>query len=67
MVSVMKEQEITAKEALIHLYMCKFALFSLREDCQKCGSTANFFDSGFVKIFSKIIDARIPENQTNLK
>jgi len=67
MVSVMKEQEITVKEALIHLYMCKFALFSLRKDCQKCGSTANFFDSGFVKILSKIIDARIPENQTNLK
>jgi CubicO group peptidase (beta-lactamase class C family) len=59
-VSVMKKQETTIKGAIIHLYMCKFALFSLRKDCQKCGGAANFFDSGFVKILSKIVDARIP-------
>ena len=63
-VSVMKKQETTVKGAIIHLYMCKFPLFSLREDCQKCGLTANFYsDSGFVKILSRIIDARIPKNQ----
>jgi hypothetical protein len=62
-VSVMKKQETTVKGAMWHLYMCKFPLFSLREDCQKCGGTANFFDSGFVKILSRIIDARIPKNQ----
>jgi len=39
----------------------------LREDCQECGSVGNFFDSGFVKILSRIIDARIPKNQANRK
>lgn len=62
-VSVMKRQQTTFKGAIIHLYMCKFPLFSLREDCQKCGFVANFFGSGFVKILSKIIDSRIPKNQ----
>ena len=62
-VSVMKKQQTTFKGAIIHLYMCKFSLFSLREDCKKCGFAANFLDSGFVKILSRIIDARIPKNQ----
>jgi hypothetical protein len=62
-VSVMKKQQTTFKGAIIHLYMCKFPLFSLREDCQKCGFAVNFLDSGFVKILSRIIDARIPKNQ----
>jgi CubicO group peptidase (beta-lactamase class C family) len=61
-VSVMKKQKTTVKGAIIHLYTCKFALLSLREDCQKCGLTANFFDYGFVKILSRIIDARIHNN-----
>lgn len=30
---------------------------------QECGFVGNFVDSGFIKILSKIIDARIPENQ----
>ena len=62
-VSVMKKQQTTFKGAIIHLYMCKFPLFSWREDCQNCGFVANFLDSGFVKILSRIIDARIPKNQ----
>jgi len=66
-VSVMKKHETTFKGAIRYLYMCKFPLFSLREDCQECGSVGNFFDSGFVKILSRIIDARIPKNQTNRK
>ena len=56
----MKKQRTTIKGAMRYLYMSKFPLFSLREDCQKCGGTANFFDSGFAKILSKIVDARIP-------
>jgi hypothetical protein len=66
-VSVMKKQETTVIGAMVHLYMCKFILFSKREDCQKCGLTANFFDSGFVKILSRIIDASKTKNQTNRK
>jgi hypothetical protein len=66
-VSVMKKQETTVIGAMVHLYMCKFILFSKWEDCQKCGLTANFFDSGFVKILSRIIDARTTKNQTNRK
>lgn len=63
-VSVMKKQKTTIRGALVYLYMCKYPLFSLREDCQKCGLTANFyFDSGFVGILSRIIDARITKNQ----
>ena len=62
-VSVMKKQQTTFKGAIIHLFMCKFPLLSLREDCQKCGFAANFLDSGFVKILSRIIDTRIPKNQ----
>jgi hypothetical protein len=58
-VSVMKKQKSTFKGAIIDLYMCKFPLFSFREDCQKCGFTANFFGSGFVEILSRIIDAQI--------
>lgn len=61
-VSVMKKQGTTIKGAIRYLYMCKFPLFSLREDCQKCGFTANFFGSGFVEILSRIIDARILKN-----
>ena len=59
-VAVMKKQETTVMGAMIDLYMCKFFLFSFREDCQKCGFVANFLDSGFVEILSRIIDARIP-------
>jgi len=59
-VSVIKKHETTFKGAIRYLYMCKFPLFSLREDCQECGSVGNFMGSGFAKIFSRIIDARIP-------
>jgi len=62
-VSVMQKQKTSFSGAFKYLFMCKFPLFSLREGCQKCGFTANFFDSGFVKILSRIIDARIHENQ----
>lgn len=62
-VSVMQKQKTSFSRAFKYLFMCKFPLFSLREGCQKCGFTANFFNSGFVKILSKIIDARIPKNQ----
>ena len=62
-VSVMKKQETTFKGAIEYLYMCKFPLFSLRGGCQECGFVGNFFGSGFVKILSRIIDARIPKNQ----
>jgi len=58
-VSVMQKHETTFKGATISLYMCKYPLFSLREGCQECGFVSNFVDSGFVKILSKIIDARI--------
>ncbi|MBW1943668.1 MAG: serine hydrolase [Deltaproteobacteria bacterium] len=63
LVSVIKKHETTLKGAIRYLYMCKFPLFSLREDCQECGTVGNFMGSGFAKIFSRIIDARIPKNQ----
>ena len=59
-VSVMKKQGTTIKGAIRYLYMCKFPLLSWSEDCQKCGGTTNFIDSGFAKILSKIVEARIP-------
>lgn len=62
-VSAMKKRKTTLKGAIICLYMYKFPLFSLSEDCQECGWIPNFMDSGFVKILSKIIDARISGNQ----
>jgi len=62
-VSIMQQKKTSFKGAVIYLYMCKYPLFSLREGCQECGFVSNFMDSGFVKILSKIIDARIPESQ----
>jgi len=60
LVSVMKKHETSLKGAIRYLYMCKFPLFSLRKDCHECGTIGNFMGSGFAKIFSRIIDARIP-------
>jgi hypothetical protein len=63
-VSVMEKQETTVMGAMMHLYLCKFILFSMWEDCQNCGLIANFYlDSGFDKILSRIIDARVTKNQ----
>ena len=63
-VSVMQKEATSFKGAVKHLYMCKYPLFSLREGCQECGFVSNFMDSGFVKILSKIIDARMSESQS---
>ena len=62
-VSVMQKQETSFIGAIRYLYMCKFPLFSLREGCQECGFVGNFMGSGFAKILSKIIDARITKIQ----
>ena len=61
--SVMQKQKTSFKGAIIRLYMCKYPLFALREGCQECGFVGNFVDSGFIKILSKIFDARIPDGQ----
>ena len=47
------------RQAVIHLYVCKFPLFSLTEYCRECGWASNFLsDNNLVNILSKIIDAR---------
>ena len=61
-VSVMQKHETSFKGAIIRLYMCRYPLFSLREGCPECGFVGNFVKSGFTRILSKIIDARLPEN-----
>lgn len=61
MVSVMQKHETSFKGAVIRLYMCRYPFFSLREECRECGFVGNFVNSGFIKILSKIIDARLPE------
>jgi len=61
--SVMQKREISFNWAIRYLYMCKFPLFSLWEDCQEYGFVGNFMGSGFEKIFSRIINARIAKNK----
>ena len=50
------------RQALIYIYVCKFALFSLNEYCRESGWTANFLsDKNLVNVLSKIIDAHVGE------
>jgi hypothetical protein len=61
-VSVMQKHETSFKGAIIRLYLCRYPFFSSREQCRECGFVGTFVNSGFIKILSKIIDARLPEN-----
>ena len=61
-VPVMQQHGTSFKGAIIRLHMCRYPIFSLSEACRECGFVGNFMKTGFVKILSKIIDARLPEN-----
>ena len=54
-VSVMKKQNTTVLGAGVHLYLCKFLLFSKWEDCQKCGWNANFLASLTSKFYRELL------------
>jgi hypothetical protein len=60
--AVMKAEGCSFRKAVSNIYMCQLPLFSQRAICDHSGHVANFLDSGFVKILSRLLDARIPKN-----